>query len=265
MDDVIYAGLFAFFFTLFHMTLKPLMLGALPILFPLKASRRESEKVTRLEKKYEEEISTVAAVEFVLCLIAMGLAPLLNYNLLVWILSSNAGPGDDLTFFGGGVVILFSAIGGAVYGARLTRTYIWAHYRRLPELAWWYARSEDRHGAAGRFIIRNSGVIAAALMLLPALFVSNHYTLVGPGRIEIPDPRHRFFSRLTLANNDIVEIARAPGRDDVYFVRYDDGRVLNTVDCTWGTVRDHVIKPDNCIPADTVGFLSAAVPVPITQ
>jgi hypothetical protein len=104
-------------------------------------------------------------------------------------------------------------------------------------------------------------------MLLPALAVSNNYTLVGPDRVEIPDPHNRYFSRLTLPHSDIAEIVRtAKGSDDVYLVKYRDGRVLTTDDCIWAHVNgEGFVTPDECFPADALGFLSGAAGVSITE
>jgi hypothetical protein len=115
---------FAFFYALYWALFNALI----PRLFPLDMSRFESDKVARLAKKYEEEIRNLEGTSFLFSLVAMVVAPLLNYGLLIGILSLNTGPDDRLFFFGGGVVVFFSLVGGAFYGIFLTRMYIRAHY-----------------------------------------------------------------------------------------------------------------------------------------
>lgn len=273
MDDVFseissaltHSALFAFFYALYWSLFNALI----PRLFPLNMSRYESDKVARLAKKYRQEIQSLDGTNFLFCLMAMILAPLLNYGLLIWILSTSAGPDDRLFFFGGGVVVFFSLVGGAFYGMFITRIYISAHYHGVPrlELSWLYPHLSDAYGGFGRFITVHAGALGVALMLLPALAVLNYYTLVGPDRVEIPDPHNRYFSRLTLPNSDIAAIVRtAEGSDDVYLVKYRDGRVLTTDDCIWAHVNgEGFVTPDNCFPADAVGFLSDAAGVLITE
>lgn len=205
-----------------------LILWGLPRAFPLHIDAAEEARVQELERHYEKQLEDLTVVEYVLSVMAMITLPVANYQLLTWLLSRGASAGDRLLFAGGGAVILGSVVGGALLGPYLTRQWIRARYRRSSELTWLYVRSEDRHGAAGRWLLNHSGVIAACLIVLPAALSANRYTLVGKHRVEVRDPE-RAFGRRVLPNAGIVAITTEHvGKARFFRVRYRNGESLTS-------------------------------------
>lgn len=231
-------------------------------ILPLQIGLDETRRIEELQRTYQAEMTHLGGMESLISGLSLVTLPILNYQLMKLVLRLNAQPNDHLLFAGGGALLFFSAIGGAVLGPFLTRRYIRLRYRGSAEIEWLYARSDDRYGAIGRIVIRNSGILALCLIFLPAAYLANSYTLVGEHRIEIRHPENRF-QRLVLPNEEIASIeAEQVGKQRLFSVRYRDGRVL-TSRATMDSYGD--LDALAAGPRKAIEFLAAATGISITE